>query len=80
MLRSHEAVFLEGLGALQCYQARILVYSNATPCFSQAHFVPLAYQELVEKELNCLVSDGILEPVEFSDWASPFVLVLKSDN
>ena len=46
----------------------------------QAHFVPLAYRELVEKELNCLVSDGILEPVEFSDWASPFVLVLKSDN
>ena len=80
VLRSHEAVFQGGLGALQGYQAKILVDPDATPRFSKARSVPYAYWELVEKELDCLVSDGILEPVEFSEWASPIVLVLKSDK
>ena len=82
VLRSHEAVFQGGLGALQGYQARILVEPDATPRFSKARSVPYAYRELVEKELaiDCLVSEGILEPVEFSEWESPIVLVLKSDK
>ena len=80
VLRSHKAVFQGGLGALHGYQARILVDPDATPRFSKAHSVPYAYRELVEKELDRLVSDGILEPVEFSEWASPIVPVLKSDK
>ena len=80
VLRSHEAVFQGGLGALQGYQARILVEPDATPRFSKARSVPYAYRELVEKELDRLVSEGILEPVEFSEWASPIVPVLKSDK
>ena len=36
VLRSHEAVFQGGLGALQGYQARILVDPDATPRFSKA--------------------------------------------
>ena len=39
-----------------------------------------AYRGLVEEELNRLVREGILEPVEMSDWASPIVPVLKSDG
>ena len=62
------------------YQARTLVEPDATPRFSKARSVPYAYWELVEKELDHLVSEGILEPVEFSEWASPIVPVLKSDK
>ena len=35
---------------------------------------------LVEKELDRLVQEGTLEPVEFSEWASPIVPVLKKDK
>ena len=80
VLRSDEAVFQGGLGALQGYQARILVEPDSTPRFSKARSVPYAYRELVEKELDCLVSEGILEPAEFSEWASPIVPVLKSNK
>ena len=35
---------------------------------------------VAEQELDRLVSNGILEPVQFADWASPIVPVLKADE
>ena len=80
VLQQHEAVFQGGLGVLKGYQARILVDSNTRPRFFKARSVPYAYRDMVEKELDRLVSEGILEPVQYADWASPIVPVLKSDK
>ena len=35
---------------------------------------------LVEKELDNLQAQGIIEPVVFSEWAAPIVPVLKADK
>ena len=35
--------------------------------------------EKVDIELKRLVNEGTLEPVQFAEWASPIVAVLKSD-
>ena len=80
VLQKHKVVFQEGLGALQGYQAKIIIDHTATPRFHKARAVPYAYRELVEKELDRLVQEGTLEPVEFADWASPIVPVLKKDK
>ena len=37
-------------------------------------------RDLVEKELERLTQQGVLEPVQFADWAAPIVPVLKSDK
>ena len=37
-------------------------------------------QHLVDKELDKLVQEGVIEPVRFADWAAPIVPVLKSDK
>ena len=35
---------------------------------------------MIEKELDRLVNEGIIEPVQFADWAALIVPVLKSDS
>jgi len=80
ILMQHQAVFKEELGTLQGYHAHIQVDPSATPRFCKARRVPYAYRELVDKELDRLVEQGILEPVELADWAAPIVPVLKGDK
>jgi len=29
---------------------------------------------------DCLIKEGVLEPVQFFDWATPVVLVMKRDG
>ena len=42
--------------------------------------MPYAYRDLVNKELDRLVEQGIVSPVLFADWAALIILVLKSDK
>lgn len=35
---------------------------------------------MVDKELQCLQDEGILELVEIADWAAPIVVVLKCNK
>ena len=46
----------------------------------KAYRIPLASRELVETEIDCLVSEGIIKPVEFSEWASEVVPVIKGSG
>ena len=80
MLNRLPDVFKEELGTLQGFTAKILVDSDAQPRFCKARSVPYALKDKVEEELTRLTKEGILEPVQSSDWASPIVPVLKSDK
>ena len=60
--------------------AKIHVDPNATPKFYKARSVPFALQAGVEEELERLQKQGIIEPVQFSDWAAPIVPVVKRDG
>ncbi len=63
-LRIYDDVFQPGLGNYKGFQARIDVDPEANPRFYKARTV---------KELDRLVQEGTLEPVEHSDWAAPIV-------
>ena len=67
-----------GWGTLQGYNCSIYVNPHAKPKFCRARVLPYALREKVSAELDRLVSEGTLEPVELSDWAAPIVAVLKS--
>ena len=80
VLQKHQEVFNPGLGTLQGYEAKIHMDANAQPRFHKARLVPYSINVLVEKELDCLEEEGIIEPVPFSDWAASIVPVLKADK
>ena len=73
-------MFEPGLGTLQGYEAKIHVDPGAQPKYCKARSVPYAMRGKVEEELERLVSEGIIEPVQFADWAAPIVPVVKSDG
>ena len=80
VLDRHSEVFREELGTLKGFKAKIHVDPSVTPRFCKARPVAYAMRELVEKELDHLTQQGVLEPVQFADWAAPIVPVLKSDK
>ena len=73
-------LFAKGVGTLQGYQAKKTLSSGAKPRFHRPRPVPYALQQKVEGELNRLQEEGIIQPVENSEWAAPIVMVRKADN
>ena len=73
-------MFQEGLGTLQGHEVAIIVDPQAATCFSKARSVPYAMRSKVEAEIERRVEEGTLEPIQFSEWASPIVTVVKSDK
>ena len=80
LLGRYPEIFQEGLGTFKNYEAKIEVDPEATPRFCKARTIPYAMREGVEKEIDKLVAEGVLEAVDHSDWAAPVVAVLKSDR
>jgi hypothetical protein len=62
------------------FNAKIHVDPEAKPKFCKARSVPYSMREMVDAELQRLVDEGTLEPVEHAEWASPIVAVLKPDK
>ena len=61
------------MGTWEGYEATIEVDADATPRFCRPRSVPYAMQEMVGEELDRLVQEGTLEPVEHAEWAAPIV-------
>ena len=80
VLERHEAVFGPELGCVQGTTAKLQVDPEAAPRFCKARTVPYALRSRVEQELQRLVSQGVIEQVEFSDWAAPIVPIVKPDG
>ena len=56
-------MFIEELRTLEGYEAKLYVDPEAKPQFHKAHSV----RDMVEKELDQLVNEEIIEPVQFAD-------------
>ena len=71
---------MPGLRKYKGFSARVDVDSRATPWFYKARTIPYSKRNLVDQELDRLVQEGTLEPVDHSDWAAPIVAVLRPDK
>nr|XP_055046280.1 LOW QUALITY PROTEIN: uncharacterized protein K02A2.6-like [Misgurnus anguillicaudatus] len=80
VIAKYSDVFKDELGTLKGTRVKLSVDPNATPRFFKPRTVPYAMRHKVEKELERLQQLGVIEPIQFSDWAAPIVPVLKEDG
>ena len=73
-------VFKPELGTVKGVTAKLHLKENATPVFQRARPIPYALRSAVEDKLKRMESEGVLKPVEVSDWATPIVCVPKTDG
>ena len=81
LLDKYQDVFNENqIGKMEGITAKIYMKDDAKPKFVKVRPVPYSLQNKVNDELARLESEGIITRVSHSEWASPIVPVLKSDN
>ncbi|XP_013914164.1 PREDICTED: LOW QUALITY PROTEIN: uncharacterized protein K02A2.6-like [Thamnophis sirtalis] len=73
-------VFSEALGCYKGTPISLNLDPLVVPIRLKAHRVPLALRAKVDAELDKLISQGILEPMDHAPWETPIVLPLKSDG
>ncbi|KAL9960436.1 hypothetical protein ACROYT_G033892 [Oculina patagonica] len=80
ILETHSSIFQEGLGKVEGVKAKIHIGPSEKPRYLKARPVAYALREKIELELDRLVKKGTIETVEFSEWATPIVPIVKEDG
>ena len=73
-------VIEDGLGSLKGTTVKIHIDPEAKPKFHKARTVPHALKEKVGQELDRLEREHVIEQVQFLDWATPIVPIVKKDG
>ncbi|XP_037813440.1 uncharacterized protein K02A2.6-like [Lucilia sericata] len=73
-------LFSKELGRCNVMQAHIYMKSDVRPKFFKPRPIPYAIVDTFKEEAERLTKLGIWKPVKFSQWASPLVIVPKSNN
>ena len=80
LLAKHSDLFRDKLDTMKGTTAKLHVSLSVKPRFYRPRSIPYAFRSRVDHALKRLVSEGILEPVQFSEWAAPIVPVVKQDG
>nr|XP_046476578.1 uncharacterized protein LOC124216292 [Neodiprion pinetum] len=80
ILEKHAKFFENSKGSFNRAKIRLELKEDAKPMYELARSVPFALKDKIEKELDRLVEEKILEPVEMSEWATPIVPILKPNG
>ena len=73
-------LFKAELGMLKDVKVKINVEINHSSWFCKARSVPYSMKEKVDTQLDKMIEQGVLIPVQYSDYTSPIISVLKQDG
>ena len=76
----YSEVFSDELGKLKDVKAKLILRENSAPKFVKARPVPYSLKDKIDKELDKLLNQGVIEKVNTSDWATPIVPVPKPNG
>ena len=80
LVQKHASLFRDEVGLLKGTTAKFFVPPEARPKFFKPRQLSYTLKEKVERELDRLKEEGIIEPVTFSEWAAPIVPVVKTNG
>lgn len=77
-----DVVFTKKIGKIKDYKVKLHVDESIKPVIQKERRIPFALREKVNKELERLESEDIIEDVtgEPTDWLNPLVIVPKGDK
>ncbi|XP_036348039.1 uncharacterized protein K02A2.6-like [Rhagoletis pomonella] len=77
VFKKFHSLFDGTLGCFKKQQVELALEKGTTPKFFKPRPVPLAIRDKVDKEITKHVKLDVLEPVEYCEWGTPIVPVLK---
>ncbi|CAG4992790.1 unnamed protein product [Colias eurytheme] len=80
LMRKYPNVFKSGIGTYNGPEVELKLKSDARPIFCKARLIPYSLRDAVDKELARLQQEGIISPVDTSEWGTPIVPVIKSNG
>ena len=72
--------FTDSHQAVKTDAAKIYVDNEAIPMYYKSRPLPYVMRDMVDKEIDRLLAEDIIEPVQYSDWVAPVVPVMKADK
>ncbi|KAK6738459.1 hypothetical protein RB195_020516 [Necator americanus] len=78
--KEYAEVFKCGLDRCVKTKAKLLLRDNAVPVFKEKRPVPYASVPDLDAEIDRLVAEQVISPVEHSEWATPMVIVKKKSG
>jgi len=80
IIKKYNNVFNDEIGTFNKYEISLNIKAGAVPKFYKPRSIPLALKEKVETEIDRLIKSNILVPIDYSEWATPIVPILKPDG
>ncbi|CAB0000711.1 unnamed protein product [Nesidiocoris tenuis] len=77
ILEKYNKIFSSEIGTVKNFEFDIKLKPNSRPVFQRARPIPFALRKGVEEELDRLVRENVLEKVDYSEWSSPVVPIVK---
>ena len=81
LLKKYINIFVpDGNSPLKGVVAKIHFLENTKPLYFRVRPLPYALKNKGDVEIDRLLAEKIIEPVEISEWAAPVVPILKKDE
>ncbi|KII67125.1 Transposon Tf2-9 polyprotein [Thelohanellus kitauei] len=80
IFQEYKELFSRELGCIRSHVASVTLKKDAKPIFCRARPLSHYKRDLVEIELRRMEKLGVIEKVNFSEWAFPIVTPLKKDG
>ncbi|XP_067951899.1 uncharacterized protein [Watersipora subatra] len=80
LVAKYPSLFKQTLGEMKKVEATLRTRPSAIPIRQKHRVVPFALRAKVEQELESLLNENVISPVEHSEWATPVVPVIKPNG